>query len=243
MKSTLLIYLQLVVFAVLITNASVNAQNEKIWNFNASLGFGYSGIYNMPNDIYNEEQENLQLGFCVERKMNKKLSLVSIIEFDNLHYSFDGFISPNSTNNSIILTQAPLGIKYSGVRQMTIGESFMGRFYFKTKTFEDKECITGSCIKEGALFLQTGIRCVTPITTNYEYRFNNSDNTTSLNKYVNRILFQTEFSIGVKGRLNNFWGILNSSTIGVIYQITPIFKQSNETTELNPTHFTWRLFF
>jgi hypothetical protein len=46
---------------------------------------------------------------------------------------------------------------------MTIGGSFMGRFYFKTKTFEDNECLTGSCIKKGALFLQKGLRSVRPI--------------------------------------------------------------------------------
>lgn len=238
---------------LLITLFSVQAQlssQEKKWFFNGSFGFGYSSITNMPADIYHQGRENLQFGVMLERVMSKKLSLVSMLEYDVLNYSFDGYISPVS-RNTVMLEQAAPGIKYGGIRQKTLGLNLLGRVYLKHKTFQDDECVEGSCTKAGALFIQAGARVVgsmdflnaPPFQTVYHYRENNAETIIPLHNFINHALFQVEFSIGVKGRFNNFWSILNSSTVGLIYQFTPILTRGSQTTELNPMHLSWRFLF
>ncbi|MBW3466988.1 hypothetical protein [Arthrospiribacter ruber] len=229
-----------ITLALLFVGFNANAQNKNQWKFNGSFGFGYSTITNMPEDIYNQGRENIQLGLLIERRINDKFSIVSLAELDILNYNFDGYIRTDPSESRIILAQAPPGIKYTGLSQTAIGWSVLGRYHFKTRTFQDTECVEGGCRKEGALFLQGGLRFSSPLNSSYYFRENTEQSNIRLNSYVNRALFQAELSIGVKGRLNNFFSILNSSSVGVIYQFTPIFKTGKNTIALNPIHLSWR---
>jgi hypothetical protein len=220
------------------------------WSVNGSLGFGYSSITNMPGEIFQQGSENLQLGVMVERELSTSFSLVSLVELDFLEYSFDGLLTPVSDSH-MVLELAPDGLKYPGILQKTLSGSVLGRVYLKRKTFNDPNCIDGSCVKEGRLFLQTGIRVsrttdflgLNYFDTRFVYRANNMDNVLHIGEFINQTMLQFEASVGVKGQYDNLWSILNSSTIGVIFQLTPVLNQSSVTTELNPLHLSWRFYF
>lgn len=217
------------------------AQNSK-WDNKVSVGFGMCYILNMPGGIHNIISPNMQLGYLIERRINEKFSLISHLECDFLSYSFDGYLS-NSPNNTTIISQAPDGIKYPGMYQVTIGGNIQGRYYFKTRTFEDKTCKEGSCIKEGKWFVQSGFRCVTPLYSDFHYRLNNSYKVKNLNNPVNPVVFQYELSIGIKGQVAGIFSILNCYSVGLIYQFTPIFNENIIAPKLNPLLLTTRIYF
>lgn len=212
------------------------------WSVSGSLGFGYSFIPNMPSDVYNHNGENIQVGFLAERAINSKFSLISHLEIDWLNYSFDGYLQRNSSNNNISLIQAPSGVKYTEIHQMTVGENLLCRYILKTVNYKEPNMDNNrNCLKSGSIFIQAGFRLATPIYSVYYYRENNIDKSIPLGSYVNSLLLQTEVSIGAKGELKGIFSILSSSTIGIIYQFNPIFNE-NGAAKLSPIHISWRFF-
>ena len=229
--------LALFCFAEIIANAQ-----DKKWNFNGSLGFGSSSIINMPSDIYNNGGENIQLGFLSEREISSRFSFVSHVEIDWLVYSFDGYLQSNASNKSLTLIQAPAGTKYTEIHQLMACGSLLCKYTLRGKTFKELDHDNGNSTQKGSLFVQAGLRLASPFLSEYQCRIDNSDKSISLNGYVNHLLFQTELSIGAKGELNGVLSLLDSSTIGIIYQFNPIFNNDG-VAKLCPAHFSWRFYF
>lgn len=213
------------------------------WLVNGVFGYGLSALANMPGDIHQPRNENIQMGMLIEREVNSWFSIVSNIEYELLSYEFDGMVEPIS-DGQVRLEQAGDGIKYPGIHQSCLAANIQGRAYVYRNY--DKE---DPCDEKNGFFLQGGLRIAQSLDftnvflTTYHYRQHNEFETLELQNYINQTLFQAEFSIGVKGSFDGILGILSSSSIGMIYQFTPMFNEAPGVEDIRPLHFTWRFIF
>ena len=211
---------------------------EKHNNWYISFGAGASNLIQFPTDIYFAGSSNLQLGFMYERAFHKRFSLVAGVELEQASYNFDGDIQFNE-EASIRLIPAGTDKKYTGIRQRNIAIPIQGRFYFLDNNDPDGRNV----------FLQSGVRLVQTLDfidsensgTTYYFRSQGENSDISLGDFANQTLFQMELMVGFKGQFFENFDLLNASTLGFMYQFTPMLDE--ESTELYPLHFTWRFLF
>lgn len=207
----------------------LQAQDSELkkYDYYLSLGAGLSILNNVPSAIYQETHSNYQIGIFGERNLNEKYSLLTGIELERAIYSFDGAIFPS--NGELEISIAPDGMKYTKLYTFTIGVPVHGRYYFKPNLNDQTN-----------VFLQGGIRFNIAGSTDFEFRENNEVFEEPLSEFHNNFSLQLELMIGFKGDFFDKLAILNSSSLGVIYQAQPIFESG---TNLRPIHFTWRFLF
>lgn len=211
---------------------------QKHNNWYISFGAGSSMLNQFPSDIYFAGSTNLQLGAMYERAFHNRFSLIAGVEFEQVSYNFDGFTdvaSPSILN----IVQAGPERKYTGIRQRNIALPLQARFYFLSNNTADSK----------NMFIQSGIRLVQSLDfigaddlgSIYYFRSNEERNQILLRDFVNQTSLQVEFMIGFKGQFFKRFDLLNASTLGFMYQFTPLFKEGS--TEIYPIHFTWRFLF
>jgi hypothetical protein len=222
---------KLILIAIYFLLQDLNAQelkeNFKRYDYYFSLGTGISILENVPSMIHQETHSNFQIGVLGERNFNEKFSIITGIELERSIYSLDADFEP--FQRSMTITLAPDGLKYAKLYTFNIGVPIQGRYYFKP-----------NLRKQSNIFLQGGIRLSFAGSTYFEYRENNKTFEESLSQFQNNFLLQIEFMIGFKGDFFDNIAILNSSSLGVIYQTQPIFDAG---TNIKPVHFTWRFLF
>ncbi|UII74648.1 hypothetical protein LV716_10240 [Flagellimonas sp. HMM57] len=209
---------------------------QKHSNLYISFGAGSSMLGQFPSDIYFSGSTNLQLGTMYERALHKRFSLVVGLELEQVSYNFDGDLELSSTLN---IVQAGLDKKYTGIRQCNIAIPIQGRFYFLDNNYADSK----------NMFVQSGIRFIQSLDfigpeslgTTYYYRSNGEDEIVSLADFTNQTAVQLELMIGFKGQFFKRFDLLNASTLGFMYQPISLFKDGSS--EIYPTHFTWRFLF
>jgi len=231
----------LILLTLLLIKAELSAQENNIFekhqNLYISFGAGSSILGQLPEDIYFDGSNNLQLGVMYERAFHKRFSWIIGLEFERASYNINAdvdFISADMLN----LVQAGNEKKYTSIRQNNITIPIQGRFYF----LENYNAASRN------MFLQGGLRLVQSLAfvsddfgTTYHFRSNGENTQISLSDFSNQRTFQMELMIGFKGQFFKKFDLLNASTLGFIYQFTSIFK--NGSTEVYPVHFTWRFLF
>ncbi|MDN5210503.1 hypothetical protein QQ020_00550 [Fulvivirgaceae bacterium BMA12] len=207
-------------------------------NIYISFGAGSSMLNQFPSDIYFAGSTNLQLGAMYESAFHKRFSLIAGVEFEQVSYNFDGDIDFTS-GSTLNIVRAGSDKKYTRIRQRNVAIPLQGRFYFSSNNTADTK----------NMFVQSGIRLVQTLDfinsdsfgTTYYYRSNGEENQISLDDFANQTVIQAELMIGFKGQFFKNFDILNASTLGFMYQFTPLLKDGS--TEIYPIHFTWRFLF
>ncbi|UOY08661.1 hypothetical protein L0P88_08925 [Muricauda sp. SCSIO 64092] len=207
-------------------------------NIYISVGAGSSMLRQSPSDIYFSGSTNLQLGAMYERAFHKRFSWVAGVEFEQVSYNLDADIELTSPS-TLSLVRAGDDKKYTSIRQRNIAFPLQMRAYF----YENNNADTKN------MFVQTGVRLVQTLDfigsenlgSTYFYRSRGEDNRTSISDFTNPTLLQAELMIGFKGQFFKKIDLLNASTLGFMYQFTPMLK--NGSTAVFPVHFTWRFLF
>ena len=132
----------------------------------------------------------------------------------------------------VALLEAPVGIKYTRLYHINVNVSTGLRYYFKPNEGVD----------HASMYVQSGLRIGHNLWTDFTYRDGGNEQEMNLQPYSNAIIYQGEFLIGFKGDFFKNFVMLNSSSIGLIYQFNGIF-QSEGTSSISPVHITWRLMF
>lgn len=234
MRNNFLLFSFLFVF---VSSSVSNAQTDttesyqRHWNFYLSFGGGVSLMKNVPQDIYQDGHSNVQIGFIVERSLNKRLSLISGIELERNNYSLDGQFNQNQ--NSLTLRIAPDDIKYTKLNQVLINLPIQSRIYLYKNNHKNSS----------NAFLQTGLRIGLVGNTSFLYRKSYENFSEDLNAYTKPLIYQWEFMIGFKGDFFKKLDLLNASTLGLIYQLSPMFDKQYLNNEIAPIHLTWRFLF
>ena len=153
--------------------------------------------------------------------------MLSGIELERSIYSLDAIFE--SFRRKMNINLAPNGLKYTKLYTFNIGVPIHTRHYFKP-----------NLNNQSNIFIQGGLRLNFAGSTYFEYRENNETFEESLSRFQNDFSLQLELMLGFKGDFFEKLAILNSSSLGVIYQTQPIF---NSGTNIQPVHFTWRLLF
>ncbi|GEM_PF-944364 len=235
---------QILVLVLMVVNGVVAAQNnpdgfQKHSNLYISFGAGSSMLGQFPSDIYFSGASNLQLGAMYERALHKRFSIVGGLELEQVSYNFDGDIDLSSSSSTLTIIQAGPEKKYTGIRQRNIALPLQGRFYF----------LDNNAAYAKNMFLQSGVRIVQSLgftgseslETSYYFRSSDSSEEVSLGDFTNQTALQWELMVGFKGQFFKNFDLLNASTLGFMYQLTPLFKDGS--TEVYPIHFTWRFLF
>lgn len=204
-------------------------------NLYFSFGAGSSRLRQFQPDIYFHSSSNLQLGLMYESASHKRFSLVTGVEFEQATYNFDGDLQfgPNGGFNII---EAGPEKKYTGLRQVNIAVPAQIRYYL----FENTTADTRNMFFQGGLRIAQSLDFMGFGTTFY-YRSNSENESISLSDYTNQTGFQLELMVGFKGQYFKKFDLLNSSTLGFIYQLNPTFKENSS--QFLPLHFTWRFLF
>lgn len=228
-KMNTLVKIILVISYVCLQNlcAQTDGDSQKKYEYYFSLGTGISLLNDVPSEIHQESHSNYQIGVFLERNLNEKFSVLSGVELERSIYSLDADFVPFQRRMNINL--APDGLKYTKLYTFNVGVPLHGRYYFKP-----------NLNNQNNIFLQGGVRLNFAGTTYFEYRENNETFDESLSSYQNDFSLQLEVMVGFKGDFFNKFTILNSSSLGVIYQTQPIFDNG---TNIKPVHFTWRFLF
>ncbi len=200
---------------------------QKKYEYYFSLGAGISILSEAPSDIYEESHSNYQIGVFLERNLNERNAILTGLELERSIYSLDAEFVPVQRRMDINL--ASDGVKYTKLYTFNIGVPLHGRYYFKP-----------NLNNQSNVFLQGGVRLNFAGTTYFVYRQNNEIIEESLSSYQNDFSLQFEFMLGFKGDFFEKIAILNSSSLGLIYQPQPIFDSG---TNIKPVHFTWRFLF
>ncbi|MCU0436897.1 MAG: outer membrane beta-barrel protein [Raineya sp.] len=222
---------------VFISFSISNAQTDTIssyhkhWNYYISFGGGVSLMRNVPQDIYQDGHTNLQAGFFIEKSLNKRFSIISGFEIERNNYSLDGQFIQNQ--NSLTLMIAPNDVKYTKLSDFIINLPIQSRIYLHKNNHKNTS----------NAFLQTGLRIGLVGSTSFSYRQSNEKFSESLKDYTKPLIYQWELMIGFKGDFFKKIDFLNASTLGFIYQLSPIFDKQSLTNQLTPIHFTWRFLF
>lgn len=236
------ITLALISVSVLLKN-SAKAQDtltgfEAHHNIYISFGAGSSFLNDLPSDIYRDGNTNLQLGAQYERAFHKRFSLLTGLEFEQLVYSFDGDIEFTSPSTLDIVPAGPEK-KYTGIRQRNLAIPLQLRTYFLDNNGANRR---NMFLQGGFRFVQTldfigasGLRSV------YFFRSEGEDDGVHLSDFANQTLLQTELMIGFKGQFFKKFDLLNASTLGIMYQFTPML--SDGSTRIAPLYLTWRFLF
>jgi hypothetical protein len=208
---------------------------KKHHNFYFSFGAGSSLLRQLQSTIYFHNSNNLQLGVIFERAINKRFSLISGIEFEHTTYNFDGDLQFKPDGGLNIIEAGP-DKKYTGIRQVNVAIPVQGRYYFLKNLSKDARNI----------FLQGGLRVTQSldflgIGTSFYYRSLGDNKAISLSHYTHQTGFQCELMLGFKGQFFKKFDLLNSSTLGFMYQINPMFQKKSS--QVFPLHFTWRFLF
>lgn len=236
-------YRRLLLAIYLVTFTATHAQDnvglfKKHNNVYISFGAGSSILRQFPTDIYFAGSNNLQLGLMYERALHKRLSIVTGLEFEQVTYNFDGDIHFNS-NDGFALIPAPFDKKYTGLRQRNMNLPIQARLYF----------LDNNTAGSRNMFLQGGVRLMQSLDflgaeileTSYYYRGDGENQFISLSDYTNQTGLQLELMIGFKGQFFKNFDLLNASTLGLMYQINPMFDDNSSA--VYPLHFTWRFLF
>lgn len=203
-----------------------------------SVGAGSSFMSGLPSDIYSDGNSNLQLGAMYERAFHPRFSLILGLEFEQLAYNFDGdvrFTSPSTVD----VVRAGTDKKYTGIRQRSLAFPVQLRTYLHENLDNNGR----------NMFVQGGVRLVQTLDfTGVDglrslYFFRSEDETDGihLSDFANQSLLQLELMIGFKGQFFEKFDLLNASSLGFMYQLTPMLNEGS--TKISPLHFTWRFLF
>lgn len=204
-------------------------------NIYFSFGAGSSRLRQFQTDIYFHSSSNLQLGLIYERATHKRFSLVTGIEFEQATYNFDGDLQ-FVPNGGLTIIEAGPDKKYTGLRQTNIAIPAQVRYYFLKNINKDARNMFfqgGLRITQSLDFMGTG--------TSFYYRSAGNNESISLSDYTNQTGFQLELMVGFKGQFFKKFDLLNASTLGLVYQLNPTFKENSS--KFFPLHFTWRFLF
>jgi len=201
------------------------------WNYYFSFGGGFSQLSGIPSDFYEDGHSNVQLGMYLERGIASRLSLLSGLEIERATFSLDGqFLLQD--NSSVELKPASEGMKYTRLGQSSINLPLHFRFYLH----ENKTRSTPNA------YLQLGARLGIG-NTQFTYREGGEKYSVDLAEGSRRFIWQGELMLGFKDNFFSCLDLLNSSSIGVIYSISPIFESHSSKGDVRPIHFTWRFIF
>lgn len=226
---TTFVKLTLLIFCLIYqsSNAQQDVEKQKKYDYYFSLGAGTSLLNNVPSNIHQESHSNYLVGFFLERNLNERYSILSGVELERSIFSLDADFEGFQRRMNINL--APDGLKYTKLYTFNIGIPLHARYHFKP-----------NINNQSNIFLQGGLRLNFAGSTYFEYRENNETFEESLSSFQNDFSLQLELMIGFKGDFFDKLAILNSSSLGIIYQTQPIFESG---TNIKPVHLTWRFLF
>lgn len=220
------------ILAISLFSLSVMAQStanfQPYWRGYFSLGAGLSFTQNINENIYEDGHSNVQLGFLMERSFHRRWSVLSGVEFEQITYSLDGAFSLNE--QELELVPADAGRKYNRLYNRNFAFPLQVRYYFADNRHKDK----------AGMYLQGGARLAYAWNASYQYRQNDESQNINLSDALQRFIVGAELMLGFKGNYFSSLDLLNASTLGVIYQASPVFEGS---TSFSPLHFTWRFLF
>lgn len=208
--------------------AQSTANFKPYWRGYFSLGAGLSFTQNMSENFYEDGHNNVQLGFLMERSFHRRWSVLGGVEFEQITYSLDAAFSLN--NQALDLMPAAAGRKYNRLYNRNFAFPLQVRYYFANNSHKDK----------AGMYLQGGARMAYGWNASYQYRENEESKNLNVSNVLQRFIVGAELMIGFKGNYFSSLDLLNASTLGVIYQASPVFEGSHS---FSPLHFTWRFLF
>lgn len=227
----------LLILAFFLPFASLPAQDasavlgpfEHYWQFYFSFGGGVSFLNGFPDEVYQDGHSNVQLGFMVEKTISPRFSAFSGIELELLNYSFDGELAEGN-GQPLRIVPAADGVKYARIVQRNLTVPLQLRGYLRPNA--------GKGSKNA--YLQGGLRFSLPGSTEYTFRANQEKQAQDLEDLAPSLLVSAELMIGFKGDFFERFDLLNASSLGVIYQATPLLEEGSA---IHPVHLTWRFLF
>lgn len=221
---------KILVVAILIYSTMSTAQSDvkKPNQFYFSFGAGISVPSGLTNSFYHDGSTNVQLGISYEYAFHPRFSWLNGAELEQNDYNLDLWMEINEQ----LEIKTPIDeAKYTRIKQRNITAHSQIRFYLtENKTKED-----------AAMFFQGGLRVSLSGPTTFTYRMNNKREEKNLDGFKNEVYFGAEFMAGFKNDFFENFDLLNASTFGFIYQINPLFINSNY--DVLPMHFIWRFLF
>jgi hypothetical protein len=123
-------------------------------------------------------------------------------------------------------------IKYTRIKHSSINIPLHLRLYRHPNTSR----------QHSNAYIQFGGRLGWTGGADFNYRSGGEKFSRSLSEGSRNFIWQVEFMLGFKGEFFDCLGLLNSSSLGVIYSLDPLFSSESEV-NLQPLHFSWRFIF
>lgn len=215
---------------IIMITTSIMAQTdlEKPNQFYFSFGAGVSVPNGLTNNFYHDGSTNVQIGFSYEYSFNPRFSWMNGIEIEQNIYNLDLWMEKDKQ----LEVKEPIDqAKYTRITQRNITAHAQLRFYLSDNSAKN----------DAAMFFQGGLRASLSGPTNFSYRMNNEREQIDLGGFKNAVYFSAELMVGFKNDFFENFDLLNASTLGFIYQLNPLFINTNH--EVFPMHFTWRFLF
>ena len=208
----------------LIAQTDVDKPNQ----FYISFGAGVSAPNGLSNSFYHDGSTNVQLGVSYEYAFHPRFSWLNGIEIEQNIYNLDLWMEKDKQ----LEVKEPIDqAKYTRITQRNITAHAQLRFYLSDNSAKN----------DAAMFFQGGLRASLSGPTNFSYRMNNEREQIDLGGFKNAVYFSAELMVGFKNDFFENFDLLNASTLGFIYQLNPLFINTNH--EVFPMHFTWRFLF
>lgn len=201
------------------------------WNYYCSFGGGFSSLSGLPNGIYEDGHSNFQIGGYLERSLGPRHSLLTGLELERSTYSLDADM--HVLDQKAIATQNMSDdIKYTRVKHSSVNIPLHLRLYWRQNTRP----------QESNAYIQFGGRLGWTDGADFSYRSGGEKFKRSLSEGSRKFIWQAEFMVGFKGEFFDCLGLLNSSSLGVIYSLDPLFTSGSDV-NFQPVHFSWRFMF
>lgn len=201
---------------------------KKPSQFYFSFGAGLSVPNGLTNSFYHDGSTNVQLGVSHELSLTPRFSWMNGVELEQNDYNLDKWVI---VAEHLFIDNPIDQAKYTRIIQRNISLHTQLRYYFSDNLEKSS----------AAMFLQGGLRATLAGPTNFNYRMSGEPEEIDLGGFTNSIYLSAELMIGFKNDFFENFDLLNTSTLGFIYQMNPMFINTNF--DVYPMHFTWRFLF
>ncbi|EIM77113.1 hypothetical protein A3SI_07449 [Nitritalea halalkaliphila LW7] len=191
----------------------------------------------MPEGIYQDGGVNFQLGVQLERRLSKRFSLVSMLEYEGISYSINALVQPVGGDEGAVLQTPLAGEAFPRIQKGNAALGLYGRYYVFQREPRD------ACDFGRGVFIQGGARVAQALFARNSFVLGSTRSANSIQEFINPQVLQFELAVGFTGEFPSVLALLSSSVLGINVQATPLFREQMSLPVLNPVHLTWRFVF
>lgn len=213
------------------------AEELPSWRWSPVIGFGSSSLSSLPDEIYQDGGGNFQFGVQLERRLSKRFSWVSMLEYEGISYSINAIVQPLGGNGGAALQVPMAGEAFPRIQKGNAALGLYGRYY----VFQREP--RNACDFGRGVFIQGGARVAQTLFARSSFVLGNERSSSSIQEFINPQALQFELAVGFTGEFPSVLALLSSSVLGINVQTTPLFREQGELPAIQPVHLTWRFVF